>query len=138
MTDKPTLDTNVLIYAFGKHDDKRKHVAKEIISACNIISLQVVNETSYVLLRKFNFKEPELNTVIGFIKQKFIISDLNIHILDQTIKIATRYSFSFRDSMMVASAIDNHCSILYTEDLQHEQIIEGCLQIINPLINTNV
>jgi len=24
--------TNVLIYAFGKHDDKRKQIAKEIIA----------------------------------------------------------------------------------------------------------
>jgi predicted nucleic acid-binding protein len=37
MTDKPTLDTNVLIYAFGKQDDDRKVIAKEIITKCNII-----------------------------------------------------------------------------------------------------
>jgi predicted nucleic acid-binding protein len=134
MKDKPTLDTNILIYAFGKQDDKRKHIAKEIIAKCNIISLQVVNETAYVLLRKFNFQEPELNKVIEFMKQKFIITSLNIHILDQTLKIAARYGFSFWDSMMVASALDNHCSVLYTEDLQHEQLIEGHLQIINPFI----
>lgn len=47
MIDKPTLDTNVLIYAFGKQDDNRKLIAKSIISKCNIISLQVVNETVY-------------------------------------------------------------------------------------------
>lgn len=87
MTDKPTLDTNVLIYAFGKHDDKRKQIAKEIISKCNIISLQVVNETAYVLLIKFNFQLSELDKVIGFMKQKFVISNLNTYILDQTLKI---------------------------------------------------
>ena len=138
MTDKPTLDTNVLIYAFGKHDDKRKQIAKEIIAKCNIISLQVVNETVYVLLKKFNFQEQELDKVIEFIKQKFVISNLNINILDKTLKIAARYSFSFWDSMMVASAIDNHCSVLYTEDLQHGQVIDGSLKIINPFINSQV
>jgi len=138
MTDKPTFDTNVLIYAFGKHDDKRKHIAKEIIATCNIISLQVVNETVYVLLKKFNFQEQELDKVIEFIKQKFVISNLNINILDKTLKIAARYSFSFWDSMMVASAIDNHCSVLYTEDLQHGQVIDGSLKIINPFINSQV
>ena len=45
MTDKPTLDTNVLIYAFGKKDDDRKQIAKTILSKCSIISLQVANET---------------------------------------------------------------------------------------------
>ena len=96
MTDKPTLDTNILIYAFGKQDDARKQIAKEIITKCNIISLQVVNET---------------------------------------VKIAAQYGFSFWDSMMVASALNNHCSILYSEDLQHSQIIEDRLQIINPFNN---
>lgn len=138
MKDKPTFDTNILIYAFGKQDDKRKHIAKEIIAKCNIISLQVVNETAYVLLRKFNFKAPELDEVIGFMKQNFIITNLNINILDQTLKIADRYGFSFWDSMMVASACDSHCTILYTEDLQHEQLIEGHLQIINPFIISKV
>ena len=132
MSDKPTLDTNILIYAFGKQDDARKQVAIEIISKCNIISLQVVNETIYVLQRKFKFPNSELNKVVEFIKQNFVISDLNINTLDTTLKIAETYGFSFWDSMMVAAALNNHCSILYSEDLHHNQIIEGRLQIVNP------
>jgi predicted nucleic acid-binding protein len=132
MTDKPTLDTNVLIYAFGKQDDDRKMIAKEIITKCNIISLQVVNETVYVLLKKFNFTFQEVEPIIQFMKQKFVISDLNTNTLDQTIKIADRYGFSFWDSMMIASALNNHCSVLYSEDMHHSQIIEDRLQIINP------
>lgn len=135
MTDKLTLDTNILIYAFGKEDDIRKLIAKEIITKCNIISLQVVNETVYVLLKKFKFKLPEVDPVINFMRQNFIISDLNIRTLDQTIKISANYGFSFWDSMMLASALENHCSILYSEDMQHNQIIEGRLQIINPFEN---
>jgi predicted nucleic acid-binding protein len=69
-------------------------------------------------------------------KQNFVISDLNIHILDQTIKISAQYGLSFWDSMMVASALNNHCSILYSEDMQDKQIIEGRLQIINPFKNS--
>lgn len=132
MTDKPTLDTNVMIYAFGKQDDERKQVAKDIIAKCNIISLQVVNETVYVLLRKFKFTSQELDVVIEFMKQNFIISDLNIQTLDQTVKISAKYGFSFWDSMMVSAALNNHCSVLYSEDLQNTQVIEGRLQIINP------
>lgn len=132
MTANLTLDTNVLIYAFGKEDDSRKQIAKEIIAKCSIISLQAVNETVYVLSKKFKFQSSELEKVFEFIKQKFIVSDLNIDILELTIKITTRYGFSFWDSMMVSAAIHNHCSILYSEDLHHSQVIEGKLQIINP------
>jgi len=136
MTDKPTLDTNVLIYAFGKKDDDRKQIAKTILSKCSIISLQVANETVYVLLKKFKFTPNELDKVIVFMTQNFVISDLNIQILDQTIKISVQYGLSFWDSMMVASALNNHCSILYSEDMQDKQIIDGRLQIINPFKNS--
>ena len=132
MTDSPTLDTNILIYAFGNQNDNRKQIAKEIIAKCDIISLQVVNETIYVLLKKFKFSPEELEKVVTFTKHKFIISDLNINTLSQTLKISARYGFSFWDSMMVASAIDNHCSILYSEDMHHNQVVEGKIKIINP------
>jgi len=68
-------------------------------------------------------------------RQNFIISDLNIRTLDQTIKISARYGFTFWDSMILASALENNCSVLYSEDMHHNQIIEGSLQIINPFEN---
>lgn len=132
MKDNPTLDTNVLIYAFGKQDDDRKLIAKAIISKCNIISLQVVNETIYVLHRKFKFSSFELDKIIEFLKLNFIISDLSVHILELTMMVSAKYGFSFWDSMMVAAALDNQCSILYSEDMQNQQIIEGKLKIVNP------
>ena len=36
------------------------------------------------------------------------------------------------DSLIVATALENGCTILYSEDMQHEQIIEKQIKIINP------
>ena len=36
--------------------------------------------------------------------------------------------------MMIAAALINHCNIIFTEDLTHQQIIEDKLQIINPFL----
>lgn len=134
MSDKVTLDSNVLIYAFADHDDFRKNIAKEIISKCNIISLQAVNETAYVLLRKFKFPKEQLEPVIQFLKEQFIVSSLTVNTLDQTISLSKKYNFSFWVAMMIAAALENHCSIIYTEDLTHNQLIENRLRIINPFI----
>ena len=38
-------------------------------------------------------------------------------------------------NIFVYSVIQNNCTILYTEDMQHEQIFENKLKIINPFIN---
>jgi len=49
-------------------------------------------------------------------------------------KIAARYGFSHFDSLMVASALDAGCLRLYSEDMQHGQMIEDRLQIFNPFL----
>jgi len=49
-------------------------------------------------------------------------------------EIAARYQFSFYDSMIVAAALESNCEILYTEDMQHNQIINNTLTIINPFL----
>ena len=134
MSDKITLDSNILIYAFADQDDFHKSIAKEIISKCNIISLQAVNETAYVLLRKFKFPIEQIEQVVQFLKEQFIVSNLTLSTLDQTITLSKKYNFSFWDGMMIAAALENHCTIIYTEDLTHNQLIENRLKIINPFI----
>ena len=138
MSDKVTLDRNVLIYAFADQDDFRKSIAKEIISKCNIISLQAVNETVCVLFKKFNFPKEQLEQVVQFLKEQFIISSLTVNTLEQTISLSKKYNFSFWDGMMIAAALENHCSIVYTEDLHHNQLIENRLKIINPFTQKNI
>jgi predicted nucleic acid-binding protein len=39
---------------------------------------------------------------------------------------------SYWDSLILASALESGSSILYTEDMQHGQIIEKKIKIINP------
>ena len=41
-------------------------------------------------------------------------------------------NFSYWDSMITAAALKSGCNILYSEDLQHEQLMENQLKIINP------
>ncbi len=45
-----------------------------------------------------------------------------------------RYRFSYFDSLILASALTANCQILYSEDLQHGQVIDGRLTIINPFL----
>jgi predicted nucleic acid-binding protein len=138
MSDKITLDSNILIYAFANNDDFRKNIAKDIITRCNIISLQAINETAYVLLRKFKLPQEQLEQVVHFLKEQFIVSSLTTNTLDQALIVCKKYNFSFWDSMMIAAALDNHCSIIYTEDMSHNQLIENRLRIINPFITKNI
>jgi predicted nucleic acid-binding protein len=133
---KTTLDSNILIYAFGKQDDKKKEIAKGIISDCEIVSLQAINETLFVLYAKFKFPVIELETVKNFLVQVFNISEINTSTLSKSLQIMKKYNYSFWDSMMIASALNNQCQTLYSEDMHHGQIIEDKLEIINPFLES--
>ena len=52
----------------------------------------------------------------------------------QTYYLRFEYNLSFWDSLVVASALENNCTALYTEDMQHQQIIKNQLTVINPLL----
>ena len=45
-----------------------------------------------------------------------------------------RYKFAYWDSLIVAAALDTGPDSLYTEDMQHGQVIEGRLTLVNPFI----
>jgi predicted nucleic acid-binding protein len=56
----------------------------------------------------------------------------------ETIKLSfeihRRYKFSSWDSLIIASALENDCKILYSEDMQHNQLIDRKLRIVNPFV----
>jgi predicted nucleic acid-binding protein len=60
-----------------------------------------------------------------------IISLVTIH---TALKVRERYSFSWYDSIIVSSALEADCDILYSVDMQNSQLINGRLRIVNPFV----
>jgi predicted nucleic acid-binding protein len=48
--------------------------------------------------------------------------------------LVERYDFQLFDSIIVASALEAECDILYSEDLHHGLIVEDKLTILNPFV----
>jgi len=48
--------------------------------------------------------------------------------------IKEKYHYSWWDSLILTSALENNCKIVYSEDMQHGQIIENTLKIVNPFL----
>jgi predicted nucleic acid-binding protein len=49
-------------------------------------------------------------------------------------EIREKHKYSIWDSLIIASALENGCKILYSEDMHHNHLIEKKLRIINPFI----
>ena len=91
-----------------------------------------MNEVCVNLLKKANYTDSDILIFLQNIDKKYEILRLNLKVSVQATKIRLKYKISFWDSLVVASALQNNCTILYTEDLQHNKIIEDTLKIVNP------
>jgi predicted nucleic acid-binding protein len=84
------------------------------------------------LRKKAKFSEAKLKILI----QSFYDNYQVVNIDDQTMILASdirlSYNISFWDSLVISSALESKAQIIYTEDMQHNLIINDILQIINP------
>jgi len=60
------------------------------------------------------------------------VSELSLKTVFSAWKLREKYKYSYWDSLILASALESSCSIIYSEDMQHGQVIEDNLKIINP------
>lgn len=137
MKDRIFIDTNVLVYIHlfdEESQDKRKALQNLLhrrIDAELIINVQVINEFYNVLLRK-NIEDNVIQEKIHSQLEICLASELSLKTVFSAWKLREKYKYSYWDSLILASALENSCSILYSEDMQHGQVIEDSLKIINP------
>ena len=136
MNDKVFFDTNLLIYLYSEDEpQKQARVLTQIKNTENRwISTQVLNELSNTLRRKFKLDYDDIANVIAEIGNIFEITTIQVETIEYALKIAKHYRYSYYDSVIIAAALENQCTQLYSEDMQHKQIIEERLQIINPFL----
>jgi predicted nucleic acid-binding protein len=125
------FDTNILIYAHTKSGAKSER-AREVLSFGGVVSVQVLNETANVLRRRFALSWPHISKVIESVLDTCPDPrPLTIETNRAALRISERYGFAFYDGLILAAAAEIQCTVLYTEDLQHGQMIDG-LRIENP------
>jgi predicted nucleic acid-binding protein len=131
MKDRVFLDTNILVYAF--HDAGAKtRVAETLLAKGGVIGVQALNEFVNVAIRKLKAPWDVVSEWLG------VISDLcpppapiTMDVHTRAIRITRKHQYGIYDSLMIAAALETGCRILYSEDMQHGQKIDG-LAIRNP------
>lgn len=134
MRDKVFIDTNIVVYLYSSDElVKKDRVEKIIDSHSNIfISTQVINEFINVMHKKRSISLEHIAKAIQELTNYVEIATITTSTIHQALSIAKYYKYSYFDSLIIASALEHQCSLLYTEDMHHQQIIENSLQIINP------
>jgi predicted nucleic acid-binding protein len=125
------LDSNILIY-IAALDDLKIHRSSELLYGECVVSIQVLNEIANVLRRKRKLPWERIREFLRLVEELAVVMPLDADCHKVGINIAERYGFSVYDSMIVAAALQAGCDILYSEDMQHGQSIDGLLTIVNP------
>jgi predicted nucleic acid-binding protein len=134
---KTFFDTNVLIYAVAL-DDPRNPRAEELLSSGGKISVQILNEFVSVARRKLQMPWSDVTEALDAFRvlcPSPLSITLAIH--EAALKIAEKHGFGIYDASVVAAALQSGCSVLFSEDFQDGQTIDGQLTIRNPFIQSS-
>jgi predicted nucleic acid-binding protein len=124
------FDSNVPLYLLSDDAEKASR-AEELLSTGGIISVQVLNEVVAVARRTRAKAWPAIQDTLDALKAVCSVEPLTLAVQEKAVELARRFDFHVYDATIVASALAAGCSTLYTEDLQHGQVIEG-MTIHNP------
>jgi predicted nucleic acid-binding protein len=136
MNDRIFLDTNILVYLYSADENDKRDIAYKTINYNDcIISTQILNEASNVWYKKYKLNKTQITKYLDEIElvceQVLLIQRKTIN---KALSIKDRYNYSYYDSLMLASALEANCSIIFTEDLQNGQLVEDTLKITNPFL----
>jgi predicted nucleic acid-binding protein len=136
--DKVFLDTNIIVYAHSDVEPEKQRTAQTIIAKMvTVISTQVLQETSNTLVKKFKHSWPDVSKVIIEVASNNMVHTNTAKTVFYACAMADKYHFSFYDSLIIASALECDCNILFSEDLQDGQVIENILKIVDPFNSKN-
>jgi predicted nucleic acid-binding protein len=127
------FDTNTLLYLLSSDNNKADWISQNL-QRSNVISVQVLNEFTSASLRKIKISNAELDEFLDLFKSTFSVRVIDVETFDTGLMVSRRYGYQHYDAMIIASALQAGCERLYSEDMQHRQIIDKRLQIVNPFI----
>ncbi|HTD72185.1 MAG TPA: PIN domain-containing protein [Steroidobacteraceae bacterium] len=125
------FDTSVLLYLLSD-DTVRADRIETLLTARGVISVQVLNEFAVVALRKLKMPLHEVREILDTIRAVCAVEPITVETHDRGLAVFERYRFSLYDSILVATALISGAKILYSEHLQHGQIIDNQLRVTNP------
>ncbi len=132
-TGKPFFDTNIALYLLSE-DQTKADCVEILLSGSGIISVQVLNEFTSVAHRKLKMSYAEIRETLQIIQAVCQVKPLTLLTHETGLMIAEKYRYSFYDSLIISAALHAECQILYSEDMQHGQMIENRLLIQNPFL----
>jgi predicted nucleic acid-binding protein len=135
MSARSFFDTNVLVYADdqaapGKQRRAVELVAEQRRAGTGAVSLQVLQEYFVTVTRKLKVDPRVARRKVELLAEFDVAAPGVVDIL-AAIDLHRLHGFSFWDALILRSAKQAGCTVLFSEDLQEVREIDG-VRIVNP------
>jgi predicted nucleic acid-binding protein len=129
------IDTNVLVYAASRlpEDSDKAAVARDLVLRGGIgISAQVLQEFIVVSTRKVR-KPWSIDDALDWVEtlEDYPCLPIDGALVRYGAELAIRHTVSYWDGAILAAAHRLGASVLYTEDLNHDQVYDS-VRVVNP------
>lgn len=129
------IDTNILVYAADAADSHKQGKSRALLRSLNnggigVISTQVIQEFYVTAVRKLGI-DPVLGKSLVHALRNYEIVVIDEVLIEEAVDCSILNRLSFWDALVVVSAEKARCQLLWTEDLDHGQVIRG-VRIENP------
>jgi predicted nucleic acid-binding protein len=140
MSDRPFLDTNILVYAFDQANPKKQQRAWEILDGqvfqdSPTISTQVIQEFYVTVVRKLKVPLDEEKAYAACLQlADFPVVQITTDLVLSAVRFSQTHQLSYWDALIIEAAKSAGCTVLVTEDLQDGYAVDG-LKIQNPFVH---
>jgi len=134
------LDSNLWIYLFlnseNEEDKLKQSKVRQLLLDYPLVvcSAQVLNEVSNTLFRKYHLDVEKIESHIESILDLAFMQALNEVITLNALSLLKKYHFSFYDALIVGAGLQTKCEVLFSEDMQHNLLVNDSLRIVNPFL----
>ena len=137
MSVRSFFDTNVLIYADDQAAPAKQSRAVDLVvehrrSRTGVLSLQVLQEYFVTVTRKLQVEAALARRKVELLAE-FDVATPDVSDVLAAIDLHRLHGFTFWDSLILQSARQAGCKVLYTEDMQDKREIDG-VRIVNPFL----
>ena len=130
------FDTNVLVYAAVRQDERKTATAQELIRHAlevnhdGVISVQVVTEFTNVMLNRFKMSAKAVDEWVSQF-YPLLATEVTMDAVRNAMCIKEEYGIQYYDALIIATAEKLGCTEIVSEDLNDGQLYHG-MAVVNP------
>ncbi len=138
--DKVFLDTNIIVYAYDKHEPEKMEKARLLLKSgiaeeSAVLSSQVLGEFFVVVTRRIPkpLSADEAMEIINILSV-LPVAEIDLSLVRRAVETCREYGISYWDALIIAAAGRAGCPKILSEDLNNGQEYNGIV-VENPFLS---